>query len=80
MTDSTDDVDYWYDGSDNDTDRYGSQYWAKRDGSDILIKDMKTSHIINCIRMLHKKELCHIELEAELGRRTALGDNHGKNG
>ena len=31
------------------------KYWETKDGTEIRIKDMETSHIENCIRMLQRK-------------------------
>lgn len=33
----------------------GEYYWTIANGKEILIKDMETSHILNCIKMLQNK-------------------------
>lgn len=35
--------------------RIGDGIWTKKDGTEIRVKDMESSHIENCIRMLQRQ-------------------------
>lgn len=48
---------FWYDGEESrDYEEIPLDTWVIREGTEIPIKSMRTSHIKNCIRMIVRKE------------------------
>ena len=46
------DAEIWYE---EENRRIGDGIWQQKDGKEIQVKDMETSHIRNCIRMLERQ-------------------------
>lgn len=46
------DIELWYE---EENRRIGDGIWQQKDGKEIRVKDMESSHIENCIRMLQRQ-------------------------
>lgn len=52
LADMAVDAEIWYE---EENRRIGDGIWQQKDGTEIRVKDMESSHIENCIRMLQRQ-------------------------
>lgn len=68
-------ADYHFDAAfcDNEYESHCDGYWTTKEGTTLRIKDMETSHIQNCLKMLNSEPVTFeeyiFEFEEELRRR-----------